>query len=75
LFPLELQHRNIYTNIKVAISGSEDINGHGCYVIEGKRSENEVIKLWINKTDFMIRKIYTDMKIDVKVSRAKQILC
>ncbi|MET0570724.1 MAG: hypothetical protein ABWZ79_04815 [Pedobacter agri] len=71
LFPMELKEKNIYTNIKASISGSENVNGHGCYVIEGKRFENEVIKLWISKTDFMIRKIYTDSKLDVKATRAK----
>ncbi|UKT64675.1 outer membrane lipoprotein-sorting protein [Pedobacter mucosus] len=71
LFPEEWKQKNIYKNIKAVISGSENINGHGCYVIEGKRFENEVIKLWISKTDFMIRKIYTDSKLDVKATRAK----
>lgn len=71
LFPEEWKQKNIYTNIQAVISGSESINEHECYVIEGKRFENEAIKLWISKTDFMIRRIFTDSKVDVKATRAK----
>ncbi|KLT63867.1 hypothetical protein [Pedobacter sp. BMA] len=71
LFPEEWKEKNIFKNVKAVVSGSENVNGEECYVIEGKRSEHEAIKLWISKTDFMIRKINTDSQLDVKATRLK----
>lgn len=72
LLPAELGQRNIYMNVKGAVSRTEAIDGHICYVIEGNKSEGEIIKLWISKSDFLIRKIFMDKKIDVKASQAKR---
>jgi len=71
LLPAELKQANVFKNVKGKITGSEVIDDHVCYVIEGNKSESGIIKLWISKKDFMIRKIFIDRKIDVKASGTK----
>ena len=57
LMPSDFKGLNVFKGLKqCSLAGDEKINGKDCYIIKGERISG-VAKIWIAKSDFLIRKI------------------
>jgi hypothetical protein len=62
---------NIYHAIKnPVLNGEEILNGITCYKISGTERDDSEVTIWIATTDFLIRKIQTDIVVDPARARA-----
>lgn len=74
LFPEEVKAPNFFTGITGELVQSETLNGQICHVISGVNKNGDKVMIWINRNDFLLRKVVIDKEVKASAMTADSVM-